>query len=135
MAASVSAVATAIATRLATISGLRTFAFQPDQINPPIAFPVLEEVTYHNAFGGGDVQMDWTVVLIAGRYTERTSYAVLDAYLSFSGATSLRATLESDTTLGGVVSASVVSSGAKIGSVTQSDAEFLSVEFAFTTHS
>jgi hypothetical protein len=79
--------------------------------------------------------MAWTVVLIAGRYTERTSYAALDAYLSYSGASSLRATLESDTTLGGTVSTSVVASGAKITSVAQGDAEFLSVEFAFTTHS
>lgn len=135
MAASVSAVATAIATRLATISGLRTFAFQPDQINPPLAFPVLDEINYHNAFGGGDVQMTWTVVLVAGRYTERTSYSALDAYLSFSGTTSLRAALESDPSLGGVVDTSVVSSGAKIASLTQGDAEFLSVDFAFTTYS
>ena len=57
MPATVSQVADGIKVRLATVSGLRTFSYQPEQLNPPVAFPVLESVEYHRAFGGGDVQM------------------------------------------------------------------------------
>jgi hypothetical protein len=130
MAAKVSEIAAGIATRLATISGLRTVTFQPDQLNPPVAFPVLDEITYHGAFGGGDVETEWTVTAVTGRWTERTSYAALDAYLDFSGSSSLRAALEADATLGGVVSTSVVASGTKVVSIVQGEAEFLAVEFS-----
>lgn len=134
MPASVGAVATAIATRLGTVSGLRTFAFTPDQLNPPVAYPVLESVDYHEAFGGGDVVMAWTVVLVASRWSERTSYATLDAWMSYDGAQSIRAAIESDRTLGGVVQTCLLSSSASIGSVSQGEAEFLSVEFSLTVH-
>lgn len=134
MAASVGSVATAIATRLGTISGLRTFAFQPDQINPPVAFPVLDSISYHDAFGGGDVVMEWTIVLVASRWSDRVSYATLDAYLSYSGATSVRAALETDRTLGGVVQTCVLPSSANISQLSAGEAEFLSVQFSLTVH-
>lgn len=134
MPATVSQVATAIATKLATVSGLRTVAFQPDQLNPPVAFPILNGITYHNAFQGGDVEMDWNIMVVVGRYTARTSYSVLDGYLSYSGASSIRAALEGDPTLGGVVQTCVLPSSASIASVTQGEEEFLSVEFTLTVH-
>ena len=63
MPATVTQVATGLATNLATISGLRTSVYQPEQLNPPMAFPTLNSVTYHNAMGGGDVTMLWTCLL------------------------------------------------------------------------
>lgn len=134
MPATISQVATGISNRLATISGLRTFSFQPDQIQPPVAFPILDGVTYHGAYGGGDVVMEWTILLVAGRWSERTSYAMLDDYLSFSGARSIRAALEGDKTLGGVAQTLILSSATDISSLSQGEAEFLSVEFSLTVH-
>jgi len=134
MPATVSQVASGLATRLATISGLRTSAYQPEQLNPPLAFPVLNSVNYHRAMGGGDVTMDWTVFLIVGRYVDRNAYTILDGFLSYSGATSIRAAIESDKTLGGVCQTLVLPSGANITSLNSADAEFLQIQFQVTVH-
>ena len=134
MAATVSQVATGLATRLATISGLRTSTYQPEQLNPPFAFPTLNSIQYHKAFGGGDVVMDWTVNVIVGRYTDRNAFATLDGFLSYSGATSIRAAIEGDKTLGGVCQTLVLPSGANITSLSSADAEFLQIQFQVTVH-
>ena len=134
MPATVTQVATGLATNLATITGLRTSAYQPEQLNTPLAFPTLNTVTYHKAMGGGDVTMDWTITVLVGRYTDRTAFATLDGYLSYSGATSVRAAIESDKTLSGVCQTLVVSSAADISSVNAADAEFLQIQFTVQVH-
>jgi hypothetical protein len=134
MPATVSQVATGLATRLATISGLRTSAYQPEQLNPPFAFPTLNRIEYHRAFAGGDVVMDWTVNVIVGRYVDRNSFAILDDFLSYSGAKSVRAAIEGDKTLGGVCQTLVLPSGANITSLSSADAEFLQIQFQVTVH-
>ena len=134
MPATVSQVATGLATRLATISGLRTSTYQPEQLNPPFAFPTLNSIQYHKAFGGGDVVMDWTVNVIVGRYVDRNAFATLDGFLSYSGATSIRAAIEGDKTLGGVCQTLVLPSGANITSLSSADAEFLQIQFQVTVH-
>ena len=134
MPATVTQVATGLATNLSTITGLRTSSYQPEQLNTPLAFPILNTVTYHKAMGGGDVTMDWTITVLVGRYTDRTAFATLDGYLSYSGATSIRAAIESDKMLGGVCQTLVVSSAADISSVNAADAEFLQIQFTVQVH-
>ena len=134
MPATVSQVATGLANNLATISGLRTSAFQPEQLNPPFAFPTLNRIEYHRAFHGGDVVMDWTVNVIVGRYVDRNAFEILDGFLSYSGATSIRAAIEADKTLGGVCQTLVLPSGANITSLSSADAEFLQIQFQVTVH-
>lgn len=135
MAATVSQVATGIRNRLATISGLRVFNYQPEQVNPPIGFPVLNQIRYHGAYSGGMVEMDWSIVVVTGRWLDRTAHTALDGYLSYSGATSIRAAIEADKTLGGIVDTLVVPTGANISSMSANDAEFLKVEMALTVYS
>ena len=134
MPATVSQVANGLKTRLDTIAGLRTYSYQPDQLNPPQGFPILEEVIYHQAFQGGDVVMNWTIAVIVGRYTDRTAYALLDEYLSFDGAKSVRAVLEADKTLGGICQTLIVQSSADVTSLNQADAEFLQIRFRLQVH-
>lgn len=134
MPATVSQVATGLAANLATITGLRTSVYQPEQLNPPFAFPTLNQIQYHKAFAGGDVVMDWTVTVIVGRYADRNAFATLDGFLSYSGATSIRAAIESDKTLGGVCQTLVLPSGANITSLNSADAEFLQIRFQVTVH-
>ena len=134
MPATVSQVAEGLRVRLATISGLRTFSYQPEQLNPPVAFPVVESIEYHRAFGGGDVRMRFMIFVIVGRYLDRVAHANLDGYLSYSGATSLRAAIEGDTTLGGTAQTLVLDSGMSIGSLSVAEAEFLQVSFSVLVH-
>lgn len=134
MPASVSSVATGLATALGTVTGLRTYNYQPEQLNPPIAYPVLNSINYHRAMQGGDVVMDWTVSIIVGRYTDRTAVALLDDFLSFSGSKSIRAAIEADRTLGGVCQTLIVGSAADISSLSSADAEFLQIQFSVQVH-
>ena len=134
MAATVSQVMTGLATRLGTISGLRTYTYMPDQLNPPVGFPIIESVDYHKSFAGGDVQMRCSVFVIVGRYLDRTAHASLDGYLSYSGATSIRAAIEGDRTLGGVAQTLIVESGLNISAVSVADSEFLQVQCSVLVH-
>jgi hypothetical protein len=134
MNASINQVATGLAARLGTISGLRTYTYQPEQLNPPVAFPTIEQVTYHKAMSGGDVVQDWTITVIVGRYTDRTAQSLLDTYLSYSGASSVRAAIESDRTLGGVAKTLILTNGASINAVTQGDADFLQITLQCQVH-
>lgn len=134
MPATVSQVSEGIRVRLATITGLRTFSYQPEQLNPPTAFPVLDSVEYHGAFQGGNVRMRFTVIVIVGRYLDRVAHSNLDGYLSYSGATSLRAAIEADKTLGGVAQTLVMESGLSVSSLSVAEAEFLQVSFNLLVH-
>lgn len=135
MAATVSQVATGLKTRLATISGVSATASKPASFNnPPLAYPVLIGVNYHNAFGGGDFITHWTIVVVTGRWDDERAYETLDGYLSYDGATSVRAALESDRTLGGIVQTLITPSGANIVPQNQGDAEFMQVNFDCTVH-
>jgi hypothetical protein len=134
MPATVSQVAEGLRVRLATITGLRTFSYQPEQVNPPVAFPVLESIDYHKAFGGGDVRMQFTIIVIVGRYVDRVAHANLDGFLSFSGATSLRAAIEGDRTLGGVAQTLVMDSSLSISALAVAEAEYLQVSFSVLVH-
>jgi hypothetical protein len=113
---------------------LRTFSYQPSQINPPIAFPVINQVNYHRAMGGGLVVFDCVVYVIVGRYTDDRANQDLDDYLAFSGAKSLRAAIEADETLGGVAQSLTVASSTDITSVSQGDAEFLQIATQVTVN-
>lgn len=134
MSASVSAVAAALMASLSDVPDLRTKNYQPENILPPIAYPVLQSVTYHRAFHGGDVVMEWNVSVIAGRWTDRTAHALLDSYLSYDGASSIRAALEADVTLGGVVQTMIVQNSTNISSLSQGEQEFLEITFQVTVH-
>lgn len=134
MPGTVNQVAAGLKARLATISGLRTYAYQPEQLNPPVAYPVLNGVTYHRAFAGGDVVMDWSIYVVVGRWTDSRAYDTLDGFLSYSGATSVRTAIEADPTLGGVCQTLIVASSISILPQQQADAEFLMIRVDVTVH-
>jgi hypothetical protein len=134
--ASVDAIANGFKTRLATITGVRAYSYQPEQLNPPFAFPVLNSVTYHKTMGMGNAttQYDWTIFVVTGRWVDRVAHKRLDDFLSPTGASSIRAALEGDLTLGGAASDLIVSSSANISALEQDDAEYLQVSFSVTVY-
>jgi hypothetical protein len=135
--ASVSAIADGLKVRLATINGLRAYSYQPEQLNPPFAYPVLNGVTYHQTMGMGSsvTQYDWSVYVIVGRWVDRVAITNLDGFLSPTGASSIRAALEGDRKLGGACSDLMVSTSANISALEQDDAEYLQVSFSLTIYS
>ena len=129
MPSTISGIGAGLKARLATISGLRSYDYQPEQQNPPYAFVTCNSVEYHGTFGGGLINTDWSVVVVVGRWTDRNANAQLDTYAAYSGATSVRAAIEGDKTLGGACDDLLVESSASISPLTAGDAEFLMLEF------
>jgi hypothetical protein len=130
----VSQIKTGLAANLATVSGLRAYAYQPDNVNTPFAWPLLDSIQYNGAMGGGLVTHKFTVSVVVGRSAERTAQSLLDGYLSYKGTTSIRQAIESDRTLGGVVQDLIVESANNISTLEANDATYLAIDFVVTVY-
>jgi len=123
-----------LATNIGTITGLRTSAELIDNPSPPIALVNLDSVDYHQAFQDGTTILNFTVSVIVGRSAERTMQRKLDAYLTPTGAQSVKAGIESNRNLDGNCDDLVVSGAGSIGSVTINDQTYLAAEFQITVY-
>lgn len=128
MAASVSSVLTGLKNRLSTISGLRCYDYQPDEVRPPIAFPMITSIDYHSSFGNGECVFHASIQVICGRVSDRAAQALLDGFASNDGPSSIRGALEGDTTLGGIVDTLSTQTSANIGSMKAGEADFLTFQ-------
>jgi hypothetical protein len=99
--ASIAELRTEIAQNLATITGLRTSEFIPDNPNPPIAVVQFDRAQYHLDMGNGMTEYNFVIQLIVGRADERTAQRNLDSYCSSTGSSSVLLAVESNRTLDG----------------------------------
>lgn len=134
MAATLGEITAGLKANLATISGLRTFDYVPDNFAAPCAIPMFESVEYYGSFAGGNPRYRMKVTVIVGRTSERAAQHALDDYLSYSGDRSILAAVTSDTTLGGKAQTLIVESANNIRMITQGDASFLAVDFDVLVH-
>lgn len=127
---------TKIANNLGSIDGLRTSSIIPDQVTPPIAVVMPNSITYDQSFAraGGDLY-EFVVMLIVGRVDERSAQNRLDAYCSGTGASSVKAAIESDKTLGGEAFDCRVTNLRNYNQVTVGDTNYLSGEFVVQVYS
>lgn len=130
--ATMSELRTGLATRLATISGLRTSATLPDQPQPPQAVIYPDRVTYDSALGRGLDEYTFIVLVIVGRIAERSAQTSLDRYCESSGATSIKAAIEGEATLGGKAFDCRVTEMRGQSSLTLGDLTYLTAEFSVT---
>ena len=130
--ASLSDIRTGLANRIATISGLRTAATIPDQVNPPIAIVIPERLTYDDAFNRGLVTYSFLVQVIVGKVSERTSQNKIDGFINPTGTTSIKAAIEGDKTLNGAVFDTRVTEVTGYSVVQVGDIAYMSCEFRVT---
>jgi hypothetical protein len=135
MTATISQVRTGLATSLGTITGLHVRDYIPDQIIDPLAVVAPSTFTYHAAMQGGLMQMEFSVMLIVSRVSDRVAQSRLDGFASYSGASSVRAAVESDPSLGGIVSYEQVVDTVQIGTLDQNGSVYLTMEFTVEVHS
>jgi hypothetical protein len=134
MAATLAQIADGLETRLATITGLRVFDHIPDVFAPPCAFVMPENVQYWQGFAGGNAEHAYTVTVIVGRTSERASQKTLYAFMNYSGDTSIRAAIEADRTLGGVVQTLLVERSDNVRMISQGEADYLAADFSVRVH-
>jgi len=127
-------VADGLEARLATVSGLRVFDHVPDVFNTPCVFVLPSDIAYWGSFAGGNVEQSWTATVVVGRTSDRASQRSLNAYMGYDGATSIRAAIEADRTLGGACDTCIVTSAQNIRMLSQGDASYLAVDFSITVY-
>jgi hypothetical protein len=118
--------------RLQTITGLRASDTIPEQINPPIAVVSVGTIDYAQSFGGnGLTAYNFVVTVFVSRPSTRSGQNLLDNYMEPSGATSVKATLETVPGLSGASQDVFVSGVNNVGSVTLEDSNtYLTADFA-----
>jgi hypothetical protein len=127
--ASVSELRTGIATNLATITGLRTSSFMPDNPNPPIAVVMPSSISYDDVFKRGMQTYIFNVLVIVGRVDERTAQSNLDGFVSSTGSSSVKRAIEVDKTLGGKAFDTRVTEMRNYGQLSIQDILYLTGEF------
>lgn len=134
MSLDIQAIRDALATNLATISGLRTSANVPDNPNPPIAVVFLETVEYDDAFRDGLTTLMFKVMVIVSRADDRTAQRKLNQYISPNGERSIKSAVESDRSLGGLVQTLRLTNMTSLGSTIVSEQEYMAVEFSVAVY-
>ena len=118
-------------TNLETISGLTAYEYVPDWIEPPIALVApINSLNYDSTMARGADTYDIPVIVYISRVDAQLSQDTVDGYLASTGATSVKAAIESDPTLGGAAMSVRVISATDYGEyeVTQGTS-FLGVTF------
>lgn len=132
---SLNAIRDAVAARLATVSGLRAYGEIPDQPNPPVAIVSVRSMDFDQAFAKGLTVYNLVVTVIVGRVAERVAQQRLDAYVSSTGADSVKLAIEGDKTLGGTAYDVRVTSLNNIGSLQlNGEVNYLAAEFSVTVY-
>lgn len=90
-----------IANALNAIVNLRIFDHVPDSLSPPAAVVEPIEVDFDESMRRGTDFYRVFILIIVGRMADRSSQDRLDAYVAGSGASSVKAALETDRTLDG----------------------------------
>lgn len=119
-----------IKNNLANISTLSVYGYVPDFVEPPTAVVgVMETINYDASMQRGADRYEIPVFLYVSRVDAQDSQETLDGYLASSGATSVKAQIESDTTLNGEAQSVRVVSASNYGVYEINNVAYLGVEF------
>jgi hypothetical protein len=127
--ASITDLRAGLATRLATISGLRTTTETPDTISPPVAIINVANVNYDRTFARGLDEYNFVITVIVGRVGERSAQRLLDSYVSPVAPSSVKLAIELDRTLGGKCDSLRVTDMRNYGSLVIGEVTYLAAEF------
>jgi hypothetical protein len=131
--AAIKAIRNGIETRLDTISGLR--GYNGGTINPPSYIVQLGEdgVDYHAAFQDGLTEVHMRIVVYVSTAYTRVARDQVDDFLDVVGAKSIKAAVEADPTLGGIVDDLIVSRGRQLDiEVLQQNVVYLGADLSVT---
>ncbi len=88
-----------LATRLATISGLRVYSTVPDRMEPPAAMVALNGIRFGDDFTGSDIVSVAVMLAVTAAQGIPNAQAALFAYLDDSGTSSVHTAVNADRTL------------------------------------
>lgn len=115
---------------LSNISTLSVYGYVPDFIEPPTAIiGVMDAIDYDASMQRGADKYEIPIYLYVSRVDAQDSQETLDGYLASAGATSVKAQVESDSSLNGEAQSVRVVSASNYGVYTINNIDYLGVEF------
>jgi hypothetical protein len=128
--ADVTALRKALATRLDLIPGMRVAAHAADRVSVPMAVVEIASISFDAALGRGADLLVFTVRVYASRADDRAGQEQLDGFLAGSGPKSVKAAIESDSSLGGIAHDLVVAGVDNYGIHEAGGISYYGAEFA-----
>jgi len=117
-------------TRLATISGLRCYETIPDNFAAPAAIVGMpSSIVFDYVAARAADRMTYPIRLLVAKATDRSAQERLEQYLDGSGALSVKAAIEGDTTLGGAANLTRVLSAQGLGVYDMGGVSYLGCDF------
>lgn len=104
----------AMASAISAVSGFRVDAYVPGQPQPPCIYILPGELRYHQASADGMATKTFTVWAVLPLVDDREPQRDLGTLRDVEGAGSLKAALEFDRTLGGLVDELLVASATPV---------------------
>jgi len=128
--ASLTNIRTELKNNLTNITSLSVYAYVPDMIEPPTAIVgVMDAIDYDASMQRGADKYEIPIYLYVSRVDAQDSQDTLDGYLASSGASSIKAQVESDSSLNGAAQSVRVVSASNYGVYTINNIDYLGVEF------
>ena len=123
-----------IADNLATITGLRTGATIPENVNPPFAIISFDSIDFDTTMGRGLDMFTFTVTVVVSRADARNAQNLLDVYCAPTGTSSIKTAIELDRSLGSKANDLRVTGLSNYGNLTIGETNYLAAEFAVTVY-
>ena len=132
---SIGGMRTGLATNLASISGLRTSDYVPDDPKPPVAVVMPPTIKFDLAMGRGLDEYEFVITVIVGKQSERAAQKLLDSLCAPTGAGSVKTAIESDRFLAGQCQDLRVTEMRGISSLIIDQTTYLAAEFTVQVYS
>ena len=129
MTVSVSSIRNKLAANLATVPGLRTSDYVPDDPKPPVAVVKPPTIRFDTAMGRGLDEYEFIVTVIVGKQSERSAQRLLDSFCAPKGSGSIKTAIESDRFLAGNCQDLRVTEMRRISSILIDQITYLAAEF------
>ena len=127
--ATMSQIRAGLADRMATIDRLRVRDYMPDSVTPPMAVVSPSQVNYDLNAQSGLTNYSFTVSLLVVRADARSAQLEVDKYIAPTGEYSVKAAIEGDRTLGGIVNTCRVTAVNNYTSQDVNDTLYLALDF------
>jgi hypothetical protein len=120
-----------IGNNLSSITGLNVYKYVPDMVEPPTAVVgVVERIEYDSTMARGSDVYTIPVLVYISRVDAQLSQESLDSYLQSSGANSIKAQIESDTTLNSEAQSVRVTDATDYGVYNVNNIDYIGVQFS-----
>jgi len=118
-----------LVTRLQTISGLTGYDHVPGQVNVPAATVSRRLTRFDSVMARGADDFEYVVRVLVSNADPKLAQEAMSLYLAGSGASSIKAAIEGDQTLGGVVDFARVREAGEEGITQVGEVDYLAVDF------